>query len=229
MAASIDQAPRGGTTPVDRWLCIVFDIDQTLIDDEKQDADTHGVQRDGFVFSLSSDDRDIYVRPGAADLLAYCFAHAKGVAVWTRASKQWADAVLALPVFVPFRDKFAFVWSAEECRSRWTRTGTDVGMLSPPIRSRDKPLAKIWKKGRFRAAGWRPRSTLIIDDTPANFQCNYGNGIRVPPYLVTFPNAASDRVLWALRDYLDATFNPSSKVRNVRFTEKRGWLQQRGT
>lgn len=149
----------------------------------------------------------IFVRPHAVELLQFCLASTRAVGIWTRASKQWADAVLSLPAFGPFRDRFAFVWSASQCRRRWIRCGDDYGHLGPPTPTIDKPLKKIWKRARFRDAGWLRRSTLIVDDTPQNFLCNYGNGIRVPAFYAGSSDAADDRALLSLRDFIQTTFD----------------------
>ena len=204
----------------------MFDLDQTLIDDQPRGGDCAScLDPDGFYCELGKgSDISIFIRPHAVELLQFCFNNARGVGIWTRASKEWADVVLSMPAFAPFRDRFEFIWSASHCRRRWIRSGDDYGHLGPPTPTIDKPLAKVWRKARFRDAGWLRCSTLIVDDKPRNFLCNYGNGIRVPAFYAGASDAADDCTLLSLRDFIQTTFN-SGGVADVRPPEKRDWWQ----
>ena len=49
------------------------------------------------------------------EFLDWAFDYFGGVAVWTRASPEWAECALAIAQLARFRDRFDFVWTGE----RW--------------------------------------------------------------------------------------------------------------
>lgn len=96
---------------------------------------------------------------------------------------------------------WAFVWANDRCS----------GYL--------KRLKKIWKNPRLREKGFRPDTTLIVDDTPATCCDNYGNAIYIPSY-----SWGPDVCLVRLARYLALLMTNDLPIRTI---EKRGWQQLR--
>ena len=185
-------------------LALVLDIDKTLID--AKDHDTVIVKR-----------------PHVDAFLDYCFANCAAVALWTNASSDWAAAVVDnLRTADGDVRPWAFVWSCDRGVQKldWN-TPTYPHFRRHVI----KPLKKVWKSRGRKAQGFTHARTLIIDDTPSNCQCNYGNAIYCPPFYWNLSDG--DDVLLRLQSYL-GSLQADPDAADVRTVDKRGWYVDAG-
>ena len=98
---------------------IVLDIDGTLIDScTEEEARARGIT--AFVETVDDDGDCGIKRPFVDAFLTHCFEHFSHVAVWTMASREWADFIITKVLHREVED-FAFVWAHED--RRYTRTG----------------------------------------------------------------------------------------------------------
>jgi RNA polymerase II subunit A small phosphatase-like protein len=155
----------------------------------------------------------VYGRPGLADFLTTCAQHFR-LAIWSSASDDYVQAIVEqiLPAgVVP-----EFVWGRSRCTPFTTPQIDEYGYYNLDGTSHYE-YAKRLKKVRRR--GFSLTQTLIVDDTPAKVQQNYGNAIYIKPYL----GSAEDEELSYLLPYLLTL----KDVENVRTIEKRYWRQTR--
>ena len=167
-----DSSDSDEDTASDPGLCIVFDIDGTMISECTEQIP--GFEPDGAVAIQGIDIACIYKRPYIDALLDSLEQSGFQLAIWTKASREWADAVMRIAF--PGR-RWAFVWSGERC----TKTVHREGMHSVAWKGH-KSLKKIWKVKALRALGWRRENTLIIENTPANCVKNHGNSVIVSTF-----------------------------------------------
>jgi len=174
-------------------LLVIFDLDETLI----HAAERPLAREPDFAVGPFP----IYKRPFAEDLLIDC-ARDCTLAVWTSATRDYAEAVLDR--LIPAGVSLAFVWTRERCTRRYMSEEQDHGWI--------KDLKKVKKHG------FPLERVLMVDDTPGNLARQYGNYVRVTPYL----GDEDDRELALLARYLRELHG----VENVRSVEKRGWQQR---
>jgi RNA polymerase II subunit A small phosphatase-like protein len=93
------------------------------------------------------------------------------------------------------------VWGGERCTRRLNALWSEEYFI--------KDLRKIKRRG------FKLERILIVDDTPAKVQRQYGNAIYVVPYC----GETEDLELLWLADYLRSICS----IENVRQLEKRGW------
>jgi RNA polymerase II subunit A small phosphatase-like protein len=172
-------------------LLIVLDLDETLVH-----ATSTPVDRP---CDFRCDRFYVYLRPGLARFLQGIQA-GFDVAVWTSASKDYAQCVIrnAFPHGYPL----TFVWSRDRCTFR-----------SDPETRENYWLKNVHKLKRQR---YHLRRVLCIDDSPEKYHRSYGNYIRVPKYR----GEVADDILARLLEYLGTL----REVTDVRRVEKRGWL-----
>ena len=171
-------------------LLVIFDLDETLI----HAAERPLAREPDFTVGPFP----IYKRPFVEELLIDC-ARDCTLAVWTSATRDYAEAVLDR--LMPAGVSFAFVWTRERCTRRYMPEEQDHGWI--------KDLKKVKRRG------FPLERVLMVDDTPGNLVRQYGNYIRVTPYL----GAQDDRELVLLARYL----RQLRGVENVRKIEKRSW------
>ena len=171
-------------------LLVIFDLDETLI----HAAERPLAREPDFTVGPFP----VYKRPFVEELLIDC-ARDCTLAVWTSATRDYAEAVLDR--LIPAGVSFAFVWTRERCTRRYMPEEQDHGWI--------KDLKKVKKRG------FPLERVLMVDDTPGNLARQYGNYIRVTPYL----GDEDDRELVLLARYL----RELRGVENVRKIEKRGW------
>jgi RNA polymerase II subunit A small phosphatase-like protein len=176
------------TTPHEKLL--ILDLDETLI------FATDRVLARAPDFSTSS--YAVYKRPHLDVFLDFCREHFR-VGVWTSAGPRHAHSITS-HIFAP-DESLEFIWDSRHCSRRY-----DPEMMeSYSI----KKLAKLKRKG------YDLEQTLVVDDTPKKHQQNYGNLIRIEPWI----GDEDDRELERLMLYLlDLKPEP-----NVRALEKRRW------
>jgi TFIIF-interacting CTD phosphatase-like protein len=171
-------------------LLVIFDLDETLIH-----ATERPLAREP---DFTVGPFPVYKRPFVEELLIDC-ARGCTLAVWTSATRDYAEAVLEQ--LVPAGISFAFVWTRERCTRRYMPEEQDHGWI--------KDLKKVKRRG------FPLERVLMVDDIPGNLARHYGNYIRVTPY----QGDENDRELVLLARYL----RELREVENVRKIEKRGW------
>ena len=216
-------------------LCLVLDIDGTLIDScSAEHAAARGLRSEHVsppgVGSRAGGEH-VFKRPYVDEFLDFVCERFAHVAVWTLASPEWAGFVLAHVLQRPISD-FAFVWCGDRASkvSAGTTTGAALAakydLCTPGMYQHVKDLAKVWKNAAVRAQTGQPGftrfNTLIVEDTPSNCVRNTGNAIYVPTFTCDDSRAtAEDTILRKLCLYLDFL---TCTCTNVRSHEKRGWL-----
>jgi RNA polymerase II subunit A small phosphatase-like protein len=184
---------------------LILDLDETLIhaSDEKLSTQT-------FITTIIDWNIAYYVykRPNLKTFLDFCFEHFD-VAVWTAASKSYAEEVVPL-IFGDKTSKLKFIFSGERCVkkfnpfSEYETTGFKI-----------KDLKKVWKR-RFHGKRYSRFKTLIIDDTKTTFIRNYGNAINV----IEWSGSLEDMELLRLIEYLKYLLETTIPWRSL---EKRHW------
>ncbi|MEM6328445.1 MAG: HAD family hydrolase [Bacteroidota bacterium] len=177
-------------TPDASHPLLILDLDETLLHASETPV---GREADFRVGPFH-----VYERPSVRDFLSDV-AILFRVAVWTSATSGFA--VPALRAIAPPAVRFEFVWTRDRCTRRIDQETRKVLWV--------KDLKKV--KGR----GERLEQVLMVDDTPAKLQRQYGNLIRIQPYL----GSEVDGELLALLSYL-REICPEPNYRRI---EKRGW------
>ena len=180
---------------------LILDLDETLIHASATKV------RDDFDFQLFH--YFVYKRPGLAEFLNICAQHFK-LAIWSSASDDYVQAVVQQ--IVPPGITLEFVWGRSRCTPFATPQIDEYGYYDLDGTSYYE-YAKRLKKIRRR--GFSLSQTLIVDDTPAKVQQNYGNAIYIKPYL----GSTEDEELDYLTPYLLTLLGQET----VRTIEKRNW------
>ncbi|MFD1872577.1 NIF family HAD-type phosphatase [Hymenobacter bucti] len=188
---------------------LILDLDETLI---HASATKVREEVDFQVFHCF-----VYKRPGLADFLTTCAQHFK-LAIWSSASDDYVQAVVQH--ILPTGITPEFVWGRSRCTPFATPQIDEYGYYNldnPSYYEYAKRLKKVRRRG-FSLA-----QTLIVDDTPAKVQQNYGNAIYIKPYL----GSIQDEELSHLAPYLLTLLDQA----DVRTIEKRNWphASPRGT
>jgi RNA polymerase II subunit A small phosphatase-like protein len=183
---------------------LILDLDETLI---HASPVAIGPKADFQVFHYF-----VYQRPGLVDFLTACAQHFR-LAIWSSASDDYVRAIVER--ILPPGIRLEFVWGRSRCTPFTTPQIDDYGYYNLDGPSSCE-YAKRLKKVRRR--GFSLSQTLIVDDTPAKVQQNYGNAIYIKPYL----GSAEDEELSHLLPYLLAL----KDAENVRAIEKRHWRQK---
>ncbi|SNW62180.1 NLI interacting factor-like phosphatase [Orpheovirus IHUMI-LCC2] len=187
---------------------IILDIDGTLLHTLYTTEPGPSTQLPNFQNRVFK----VYKRPYLDDFMNFCFDNFDTVSIWTAASDTYANYISQN--IKPYGCNFTFINSYEDCT---ITCGESFGEFSCDTFIRKK-LVKIWRKNKYKKMGFNKDNTLIIEDTPSNCICNYGNAIYVPEYNI-FKNPKDD-VLYKLQDYLNCImYEP-----NFRDIDKRNWL-----
>ncbi|PAP74902.1 hypothetical protein B1759_16555 [Rubrivirga sp. SAORIC476] len=173
---------------------LVLDLDETLLHASEAPLDRPPDFRLG--------PYHVYERPHVRNFLTGASGSFR-LAVWTSATSGFA--VPAIHRIRPLGVSFEFVWTRERCTRRLDmETGETVWV---------KDLKKVKRRGD------RLERVLMVDDTPAKLARQYGNLVRVSPYL----GAEADDELPDLLSYLLSIRDEP----NFRRIEKRGWRSQK--
>ena len=140
----------------------------------------------------------LYLRPGLSDFLDQV-SQLFRLAVWTSSSPAYARAVC--PLLFQKSELLDFVWASDRC--------TPTRNFELDTWCQAKPLRKLKRRGYDLAR------VLVVDDSPEKHTRNYGNLVRVAPFLGD-PN---DDELMHLAMYLKQL----ASVSDVRRVEKRRW------
>ncbi|MGI4865778.1 MAG: NIF family HAD-type phosphatase [Janthinobacterium lividum] len=187
-------------------LLLILDLDETLIHASAQKI------REDFDFQVFH--YFVYKRPGLAAFLTTCARHFK-LAIWSSASDDYVQEIVRQ--ILPAEVTPEFVWGRSRCTPFTTPQIDKYGYYNLDASS-SYEYAKRLKKVRRR--GFSLSKTLIVDDTPAKVQQNYGNAIYIKPY----QGEAADEELHHLLAYLLQI----KQEKNFRTIEKRHWRQPLG-
>jgi len=170
---------------------LILDLDETLIHASSSAPAGH--------FQVA--EYRVLERPHARRFLQFAFHHFTEVAVWTAASRGYAEVVLRHLLGDDFASRLAFVWCYERCRRGMD---FDTGSWST-----EKPLRKVRRRGYDLA------KVLFVEDTPGNLRRNYGNLVPVRPFV---GDPADDDLL-----VLESFLLEIGPLDDVRRHEKRNW------
>lgn len=171
-------------------LLLILDLDETLIFSTKNKISK---QEDSTI-----DEYFVYKRPGL-DLFLNTILIDFEIAVWTSSTEDYAEEVIN-KIF-PKDYPLSFVYGRTKC--------TPTFMCEQNNYTYSKNLKKLKSKN------YNLEKILIIDDSPEKLRRNYGNHIRVTPFV----GSNDDIELFQLIKYL-------KKIKlcdNVRAIEKRFW------
>ena len=185
---------------------LIIDLDETLIHASSTKVRE---ETDFQVFHYF-----VYKRPGLAEFLSTCAQHFK-LAIWSSASDDYVQAIVQQ--ILPPGITLEFVWGRSRCTPFITPQIDEYGYYNLDGTS-SYEYAKRLKKVRRRR--FLLAQTLIVDDTPAKVQQNYGNAIYIKPYL----GEVADEELRHLTAYLLLL----KATEDFRTLEKRGWRRPTG-
>jgi len=181
---------------------IVIGINGTIV--SSSDLQASAAKAHDLSSQCTADSKSVLCRPHLDIFIDYCFAHFDGVALWTASENPWADSTLN---FVLNKNRpWAFVCTRSRCKliDCVNRDGTVEVAVT-------KPLKKVWR-GRVRQRlGFKPATTVIVDDTPLSCIRNYGNAVIIPELRVE----NGDRALEQLMPFLCSAALPAADVRQI--------------
>lgn len=169
---------------------LILDLDETLIyaTEEKSEREPDFIVGQYFV----------YKRPFLQEFLEFCFENFE-VAVWTTATKSYAEEILQ--TVLQENQNLKFLWTRERCTFAFDEEEREHFYVK-----------KIYK---LRRCGQKLESVIVIDDSPNVWKCSYGNLVRVK----RFEGDEKDNELKLLPIYLEKLL----EVTNIRKIEKRNW------
>lgn len=175
-------------------LLVILDLDETLIYSSEGPLDREADGRVGRYF--------VYRRPHVRSFIE-ALSRDYQVAIWTSATADYAADVIRL--IVPEATQLTFVWSSDRCTRKFDAELQEFYWI--------KDLKKI------RKLSFDLDRVLVVDDTPTKHERNYGNLIRVRPYLGEHEDDELPQLLTFIREL--------AQVKSVRAVEKRGWQRRR--
>lgn len=176
--------------PITTKPLLILDVDETLIYAAEMPLD-HKVD-----FILGQ--YHVYCRPQLNGFLQACQTKFQ-IAFWSSSTSDYLGGILRR--ILPDGLQPVFVWGRERCVRRYDPELQEECFV--------KDLQKV------RRLGYELARVLIVDDTPAKVQRNYGNAVYVSPF---YGDTADDE-LPRLSEYLMSL----AEVADVRQIEKRGW------
>lgn len=170
---------------------LILDLDETLVFSSEK-----GLKSRCSDFNVGH--YSVYRRPFLDEFLNYCKRTFK-VAIWTSASQEYAKEI-AENILKP-KYPLEFLWSRDRCTKKFDEYNYSFEWI--------KNLKKV------KRLGFNLDHVIMVDNTPAKLQNNYGNLVRIKDY----EGSNRDTELKALMLYLDIL---KSEL-NIRKIEKRGW------
>ena len=161
---------------------IILDLDETIVNISSKPSTT---QQDHFQFQLGSHTYYGMKRPGLEVFLNQIFSCFQTVSIWTAATREYADQVIAAVFTERQRRKLNFLYTRNKLKVEKN------GIYS-------KPLRKIFQTAEAKKIGMTRWNTVMIDDREIIFKNNKGNGIVIPPWV----RQGEDRELYQLAKLL---------------------------
>lgn len=177
-------------------ILLVLDLDETLV---------HSSEKP--LANLKADERilgyHVHKRPGLDQFLSLTSQHFE-LAVWSAGGGDYVHATTKA-LMEPLSIKPLFVWTSSYCTRRFDPETQEHYHI--------KDFNKLRRRGIDLARA------LIVENTPANCQRNYGNAV----YIKSFEGDVQDSELPHLADYL-LTLTGHEDLRKI---EKRDWQSAR--
>lgn len=142
---------------------------------------------DGTLFSenVTTSEEIPSLRPYTKAFINFLFKHCREVAIWSNSGSERVQRLyekllllLSESKFSSGRseeNKFSFIWSAEKSTEKIkVNSYFDCSSISSV-----KHLKKLWTHSSSNNCN----NTLIIDDTPRTYSCNFGNAIPIPKFV----------------------------------------------
>ena len=142
---------------------IILDIDNTLMDSESKKK-IYFKKPNSIFFGIKN-----YSRPYLIKFIKQCFKTFSYVAIWTAASKDWANNFINNILHMK-RNDFLFVWDISQCSSKNSYYC--------------KPLKKVW----IKYPQFNNTNSFIIDDRIKNNVFNKKNFLLIPSYSINLGN-----------------------------------------
>lgn len=179
-------------------ILLILDLDETLIRAVEEPLDRPA--------DFRLPDFHVYRRPHLDAFLALVSENFD-LAVWSTGNSPYVDAIV--DAIFPDVSALQFCWNRSRAIRRTNEWGD--GFMSEDREEFRylKPLDKV------KRLGWSLNRVLVVDDTPAKLERNFGNAIYPSPYM----GAEDDRELELLGKYL-LTLRDTPDVRPI---EKRTW------
>jgi len=169
---------------------LILDLDETLFHASKT--------RLPITHDFTIENYFAYKRPHVGAFIEFCKQRFE-LAVWTSATSDYAHCVVSEVIGDP--EELKFLWHREQCITRMNT------FTYEPIYIKD--LKKVKRKGIDL------NHVIALDDSPEKLKRNYGNLLRIDPFV----GDVADDALIRLMPYLETL----QMVKNVRTVEKRGW------
>ncbi len=176
--------------PSQEKILLVLDLDETLIYSTKS--------RLSYPEDFMLGEYCVYKRPGLDKFLEF-ISQNFSVAIWTSSTEDYAQEVVK-NIF-PQNYPLQFIYGRSKCTITFLHESNEYIYA--------KNLSKLKHKN------YSLEKILIIDDSPEKLKRNYGNHIRVEPFV----GAKNDIELYQLIKYLERI----KLSDNVRGIEKRVW------
>lgn len=171
---------------------LILDLDETLVFGAEQPLDRDCDFQIGPYY--------VYKRPYLKEFLA-AVSEWFELAVWSSAGGAYVQGIVE-QIF-PEPAALRFVWSRERCTQRLHPEWLDYYWL--------KNLKKV------KRLGFSLDCVLMIDDSPEKLEQQFGNHLRVRPFV----GQLEDRELHDVLPFLDRL----RAIENVRAVEKRHWRE----
>lgn len=170
--------------------------------------------------------QQIVPRPHLQTFLTFCFSNFKSVSIWTAADDVWFHVVNGV-LFQPILRKIS-PSIGKQCHFRFVFTrpkGKIKFILTPENKFKPQPifvkeLQNIFDKP-LNFPEFNKHNTLIVDDTPETYACNYHNAIHILPFVFT---NSQDRELLKLMFYLKELGEYYTNHRSILAADKKDWF-----
>ena len=166
---------------------ILLDLDQTLIFSEEFDKFRSSSKTNLFDYKIMDRSYITFARPHLQEFLDYIFKNFR-VAVWTAASKEYANFVINNFIEIKPGRKLDFVFYSYHCN------------LSKNSGNGLKCLNLLWEK--FKLKGYNKDNTIIIDDNHEVKNIQVDNCYHIPEFNYHKEQSHKDQELKELKKIL---------------------------
>lgn len=140
---------------MNEWL-VVLDLDGTLLNENVTNEEIPSL------------------RPYTKQFINFLFKHCREVGIWSNSGSERVKRLYEKLFLSWTGNNFSFIWSAEKSTEKIrVNSYFDCSSISCV-----KHLKKLWSHTSYNNCN----NTLIIDDTPRTYSCNYGNAIPIPKF-----------------------------------------------
>ncbi len=174
---------------------LILDIDGTMIFAEEKSKLIYMQVEQHHHFELDGGSILVWKRPNIDEFLEWCFEY-YDIGIWSASGSEYVHSVLTHIIPDHLRSKVKFIWTSMRCTRTYQQRSLDTYGVPITI----KKLNKLWRKKKSRSDNlnsverYDRRNTLIVDDTPATYQKNYGNAIPITSYTGNWRDSELKRV-----------------------------------